>query len=57
MYLKESLKKNISITVDTDILNTLRILAMENDRSLSQYINRVLRFHVTHIHKQHKSKL
>lgn len=40
------LKAPISITVDSDILDKVRGYAEEDDRSLSQYINRVLREHV-----------
>ena len=43
------LKEKISITIDSDILETLRILAENDDRSLSQYINIVLK---THLNKQ-----
>lgn len=40
------LKQKISITIDEDILKSLRILAENNDRSLSQYINLVLKEHL-----------
>lgn len=40
------LKEKISITIDSDILETLRILAEDDDRSLSQYINIVLKAHI-----------
>ncbi len=40
------LKTPISIRVDSDILDKIRGYAEEDDRSLSQYINRVLREHV-----------
>lgn len=39
------LKEKISITVDSDLLKTIRALAEEDDRSLSQYINLVLKKH------------
>ncbi len=39
------LKEKISITIDSDILEKLRILAENDDRSLSQYINIILRSH------------
>lgn len=41
-YMKP-LKTSISITLDSDIVEVLRTLAEEDDRSLSQYINIVLR--------------
>ncbi len=40
------LKEKISITIDSDLLEILRKQAEEDDRSLSQYINLVLRQHV-----------
>lgn len=40
------LKEKISITIDSDILEALRIFAEDDDRSLSQYINIVLKAHI-----------
>lgn len=40
------LKEKISITVDNDILELARAAAEEEDRSLSQYINLVLKEHL-----------
>ena len=40
------LKEKISITIDWDILEKIKILAENDDRSLSQYINIVLKKHV-----------
>lgn len=40
------LKEKISITIDSDLLEILRKQAEDDDRSLSQYINLVLRQHV-----------
>lgn len=37
------LKQKISITLDEDIIKRVRVLAEDCDRSLSQYINLVLR--------------
>jgi len=37
------LKTKISITIDEDILVKLREMAEEDDRSLSQYINMLLK--------------
>ena len=41
------LKEKISITIDNDLLEALRKKAEEDDRSLSQYINLVLRKSLT----------
>ena len=36
-----ALKKNISMTLDVEVIEGMRKLAEENDRSLSQYVNLV----------------
>lgn len=43
------LKKKVSITLDEDIIEKLKELSEENDRSLSQYINLVLKEHLKNI--------
>ena len=40
------LKEKISITIDGDILEILKKNAENDDRSLSQYINLVLKEHI-----------
>ena len=40
------LKETISITLDEDLVKTLRRLAEADDRSLSQYINKALKDYV-----------
>jgi len=40
------LKAKVSITLDEDVVQRLRELSEEDDRSLSQYINLVLKAHV-----------
>ncbi len=40
------LKEKISITVDSDILDKIKDEAERDDRSLSQYINLVLKQHL-----------
>ncbi len=40
------LKDKISITIDNDLLAKLREIAELDDRSLSQYINIVLKQHI-----------
>lgn len=40
------LKEKISITIDGDLLEKLKIYAEEDERSLSQYINMVLKDHI-----------
>ncbi len=48
------LKVKISITVDSDILEKIRAIAENDDRSLSQYINLVLKSHVTDLEASDK---
>ena len=40
------LKEKISITIDWDVLEKIKELAETDDRSLSQYINIVLKNHI-----------
>ena len=40
------LKNKVSITLDADIIDKIKELAEEDDRSFSQYINLVLREHI-----------
>ena len=46
------LKDKISITIDSDLLEKIRYLAEYDDRSLSQYINLVLRRHLETIEEK-----
>ena len=41
-----ALKEKISITIDGDLLEKLKEAAERDDRSLSQYINLVLKDHI-----------
>lgn len=40
------LKEKISITIDSDILEKIKIEAEDDDRSLSQFINLILKEHL-----------
>ena len=42
----KSLKEKISITIDSDIIAKIKEQAEKDDRSLSQYINLVLKKHL-----------
>ncbi len=46
------LKEKISITIDADLLVKLRQLAEDDDRSLSQYINLILKQHIENKNKE-----
>ena len=46
------LKKNVGLTLDEDLVLRLKELADEDERSLSQYINKVLREHVQRVEKK-----
>lgn len=45
------LKESISITIDADLLKQLKDEAEKDERSLSQYINMVLRKHIKEINE------
>lgn len=40
------LKAKVSITLDTDVIETIKELAEQDDRSFSQYINLVLKDYI-----------
>lgn len=40
------LKKNVSISLDSDVIDKVKLYAEEADRSFSQYINLLLRKHI-----------
>ena len=40
------LKSKLSISLDPDIVESIRLLAEADDRSFSSYINKVLREHI-----------
>ena len=40
------LKKKVSITLDEDVIESVKLLAEECDRSFSQYVNLVLKEHL-----------
>lgn len=44
------LKNKVSITLDADIIDKIKELAEEDDRSFSQYINLVLREQIGRAH-------
>ena len=48
------LKTRISITLDSDILEKIKELAEDDDRSVSQYINIVLKDWITDEKRIHK---
>jgi predicted transcriptional regulator len=47
------LKVSVSITLDEDLVEKVKLLAEEDDRSFSQYINMVLK---THLEQQKQNK-
>ncbi len=48
------LKERVSITLDNDLIPKIRDLAEDQDRSLSQYINLVLKEHLKQLEEQNK---
>ncbi len=51
------LKEKISITIDTDILEKIKKAAENDDRSVSQYINIVLKHHIRQNEKKDSTSL
>ena len=49
------LKTSVSITLDDSVLEQIRALAEEEDRSLSSYINLVLKAHLEALDKKNGS--
>lgn len=45
------LKNKVSITLDEDVIERIKQLAEDDDRSFSQYINMVLKEHLNNIDK------
>ena len=41
------LKEKVSITLDSDIVQKIKDMAEADDRSFSQYVNMILKEHVT----------
>lgn len=50
------LKTKVSITLDTEILEDIKSLAEQDDRSFSQYINIVLKKHLEKCNVNNKDK-
>lgn len=46
MYDQRPLKSKLTITVDSDVIEKIKKLAEEDDRTVSQYIDRVLKKHL-----------
>ena len=47
------LKESVSITLDEPVLQAVRVLAEQDDRSLSSYINQVLKAHLERLEQEH----
>ena len=50
------LKGKISLTIDDPVLESIKQLAEENDRSVSSYINLVLRAHLEELDRKKSSE-
>jgi len=48
------MKQIISVSLDADIIEKIRNLAEESDRSVSQYVNLVLKEHLKKKEKENK---
>ena len=50
------LKERVSLTIDEDVIEKIRIVAEDCDRSVSQYINLVLKNHLKRLEKNKENK-
>lgn len=50
------LKEKISITIDWDVLEKIKQFAENDDRSLSQYINLVLKSHIKDLEEKNEKR-
>lgn len=50
--LMKPLKTKVSLTIDDPVLEKIKVLAEEGDRSLSSYINLVLREHIKQLERE-----
>ena len=46
------LKQKVSITLDEDVVERIKALSEEYDRSFSQYVNLVLKNHIKRVQRQ-----
>lgn len=46
------LKESINLTLDNDILKEIRTLAERDDRSVSSYVNLILKKHLVRLHEE-----
>ncbi len=46
------LKQKVSITLDVDVIEKIKLLAEDDDRSFSQYVNLVLKEYVKNIEEE-----
>ena len=51
------LKTKVSITLDSDIITKVKVLAENDDRSFRQYINLVLKEHISSQSDQNNEKI
>lgn len=52
MIFLKPLKEKVSITLDNDIVEKIKLLAEEDERSFSQYINKILKEHLKNQEQQ-----
>lgn len=52
MIIVRPLKAKVSITLDSDLVDQLKQFAEDDDRSFSQYVNRILKQHVENMNSR-----
>lgn len=56
MNQEKPLKTKVSITLDEEIIQHIKLLAEQDDRNFSQYINIVLREHINNMKEKQQKK-
>lgn len=51
------LKQRVSLTLDEDVIEKIKIQAEECDRSFSQYVNLILKKHLNEINRNDNSPI
>ncbi len=50
------MKERVNLTLDGDLLEDLRVYAENDDRSLSQYVNHILKDHMVWLGLENKTR-
>ena len=51
------LKEKVSVSLDLDVIDVIKVKAEHDDRNFSQYINKVLRDHIVRSERNEKKQI